>query len=136
MTLSIHLKIAIALTALTVTLIAPGAVFWLIESAIVGVFEVLEIVLDEIVEHLFHTSRHTTQVIVFYIMWCMFICAVYWSSHQLKRLYFNAKEEFPEWWFKVREQAAINWQSLPFGKKIKMISGCSIGAAFVAVLVL
>ncbi|MBU2571522.1 MAG: hypothetical protein KJ725_16125 [Gammaproteobacteria bacterium] len=136
MTLSTNIKIAIIMSALAAILIMPGTAFWLLESLVIGLFEVLELALDEIVEHLFHTSRHTTQVIVFYIMWGLFIGAAYWFYHYSKQLYFNIKAEFPDWLFKTREQATLNWKVLPFSKKIKMISGCSLGAAFVAVIVL
>ncbi len=136
MTLSTNIKIAIFMSALAAILIMPGTAFWLLESIVIGLFEVLELALDEIVEHLFHTSRHTTQVIVFYIMWGLFIGAAYWLYRYSKRLYSNVKAEFPDWWFHTREKASLNWQELPFSKKIKMISGCSLGAAFVAVIVL
>lgn len=136
MTLSTNIKIAIFMSVLAAILIMPGAAFWLLESIVIGLFEVLELALDEVVEHLFHTSRHTTQVIVFYIMWGLFIGTAYWLYRYSKRLYFNAKTEFPDWWFKTREQVTLNWQELPFSKKIKMISGCSLGAAFVAIIVL
>lgn len=124
------------MSTLAGVLIMPGTAFWLLESIIIGLFEVLELVLDEIVEHLFHTSRHTTQVIVFYIMWGLFIGAAYWLYGYSRRLLTEVKAAFPDWWFKTREQATLNWQEMPFSKKIKMISGCSLGAAFVAVIVL
>ena len=43
-------------------------------------FEVLEHSLDKLIEHLFHTDLHDTQIIVFYLMWVM-------AGYPLYRLY-------------------------------------------------
>ena len=135
MILSTQLKIALVLTMLAVTLAIPETIFGLVHSIAIGLFEILEGALDEIIEHLFHTSRHTTQVIVFYIMWGMFLFGLYRLFQYLKSLYIDVKSEFPYWFKQKYEQASTNWQAMPFGKKFKMITGCSLGAACFAVLV-
>lgn len=136
MIISTHLKLAILLISIALTVIMPDMAFALVESIVVGLFELLEFTLDEIIEHFFHTSRHTTQVIVFYIMSGMFVYGVYRLFFYLKKLYLNAKVLFPDWWLQQRVQVMAAWQTLTFGKKVKMISGCSLGVACFAVLVL
>ncbi|WP_031432880.1 hypothetical protein [Methylomarinum vadi] len=54
----------VAGTLLTGGLMQPDLLFEFLH----GAFELLEFSLDLLVEHLFHTGRHTTQIIVFYLM--------------------------------------------------------------------
>lgn len=54
----------IAGTLLAGGLILPDLLFELLR----GAFELFEFSLDLLVEHLFHTGRHTTQIVVFYVM--------------------------------------------------------------------
>lgn len=52
-------------------------------------FEVIEVLLDNVVEHLFHTGVHETQIIVFYILIVGGIAIVYGLSHVLANFYHN-----------------------------------------------
>lgn len=128
------IKISIVLAILAVTLVMPDTVYGLLETIVVGLFELLEGALDEIIEHLFHTSRHTTQIIVFYLMWAMFMYGAYRLLRYLKRLYTVVRAEFPDWWLQQCELASATWHNLPLNKKYKMISGCSLGAVCFAML--
>ncbi|MBS3951967.1 MAG: hypothetical protein KGZ88_03350 [Methylomicrobium sp.] len=136
MVISNHLKLAFVLVFGILTVMMPDVAFSLVESTIVGLFELLEFTLDEIIEHFFHTNRHTTQVIVFYIMMGLFIFIAYRTFVHSKRLYLVVRREFPDWWIQQKEQILVQWLSLSIGKKLKMISGCTLGVACVAVLVL
>jgi|688.fasta_scaffold893239_1 hypothetical protein len=85
-------------------------------------FEFFESSLDSIVEHLFHTSRRTTQIIVFYIMIGISSIAAYfivralpgWFHRIFKRLidYFNDK----------KMQAINSWHKQTLLIKIKFCS--------------
>jgi hypothetical protein len=136
MVISTHLKLAFVLAFGILTVMMPDVAFSLVESTLVGLFELLEFTLDEIIEHFFHTNRHTTQVIVFYIMMGLFIFIAYRVFIHSKRLYFVVKREFPDWWIQQKKRLLVHWLSLSIGKKLKMISGCTLGVACVAVLVL
>ncbi|MDO8844972.1 MAG: hypothetical protein Q7U98_19315 [Methylicorpusculum sp.] len=136
MVISTHLKLAFVLVFGILMVMMPDVAYSLVESTIVGLFELLEFTLDEIIEHFFHTSRHTTQIIVFYIMMGLFIFIAYRVLIYSKRLYFDLKREFPDWWIQQKERILVHWLSLSIGKKLKMISGCTLGVACVAVLVL
>ena len=117
MIISTKLKLAILLTLTVLTLSTPETAFWLLEKLIVGLFEVLEGLLDEIIEHLFQTSRHTTQMVVFYLMWGMFLFGAYRLIFYLKNLYTVVKIKFLHWWVQKNEYASIKWQKLPKRKK-------------------
>ncbi|MGR9116242.1 MAG: hypothetical protein ACU85E_10785 [Gammaproteobacteria bacterium] len=135
MIISTQMKVAFVLTLITATLSMPETAYWLLHSVVVGLFELLEGALDEIIEHLFDTDRHTTQIIVFYLMWVMFLFGSYRLFLHLKNLYASARSEFPDWFQQKRIQVTSNWQELSLAKKLKMISGCSLGAACIAMLV-
>lgn len=136
MVISTHLKLACVLVFAILTVMMPDVAYSLVESTIVGLFELLEFTLDEIIEHFFHTSRHTTQVIVFYIMMGLFILIAYRIFVHSKKLYFIIRHEFPDWRIQQKERVLEHWLSLSIGKKLKMISGCTLGVACVAALVL
>lgn len=129
MIISTQTKLIIAAIVTAFTFIMPETIIWLLHEIVVGLFELLEGALDEIIEHLFHTDRHTTQVIVFYLMWAMFIYGLYRLYRYLKNLYAVVKIEFPGWRSQKWEQISVGWNSLPIAQKFKMISGYSLGAA-------
>lgn len=94
-------------------------------------FEFFESSLDSIVEHLFHTSRKTTQIIVFYIMIGTSSIAAYfivralpgWCRRIYKRLtdYFNDK----------KMQATDFWYEQTLLLKIKLCSEIIAGISAV-----
>ena len=85
-------------------------------------FEFFESSLDSIVEHLFHTSRRATQIIVFYVMTGILIAVIFlllravpgWYRRICKRLidYFNDK----------KMQAINSWHKQTLLIKIKFCS--------------
>lgn len=103
--------------------LAPDAVIWLLHHLVVGIFEILEAILDEIVEHFFHTDRHTTQIIVFYIMFGMFSYLAYKSVRLCQHKLTELKTHYPIW----REQLKAHWQQQSIPKKLRVV--CSIVGA-------
>lgn len=51
-------------TALALGFAFPDPMIQLLE----GTFELVEFLLDQLIEHWFHTDRHTTQLVVFYLL--------------------------------------------------------------------
>ncbi len=101
-------------------ILAPDAVIWLMHHLIVGIFEILEAILDEIVEHFFHTDRHTTQIIVFYIMFGMFAYLAYKAVRLCQHKFTELKTLYPFW----SEQIKSYWQQQSIPKKLRVV--CSI----------
>ena len=122
-----RLKIFSTLTIAATLLFAPDVLLDLTSSVIVGLFESLEYFLDKIVEHLFNTSRHTTQIIVFYLMWMLLIFLIYKSVRAAKQQLDLIKNRLPLWWrFHVNE-IKTRWYIQPLQKKIRVIFGCCLG---------
>lgn len=121
-----------------IVIMTPDFAVWLIHSLfelLHALFELVEGALDEIVEHLFHTDRHTTQIIVFYLMWTMILYPAYRIFRYCKKRLVELKETLPCWCQDKKEQAKTHWQQQPLIKKFKFISGCFLGALGLSFLV-
>ena len=54
-------------------------------------FEIVEVALDHLIEHLFHTELHQTQVIVFYILFTIGLYCAYRLWRVGKKCYYRLK---------------------------------------------
>lgn len=88
-------------------------------------FEVIEISLDHLVEHLFETDLHQTQVIVFYIIVFVALSGCYWLWHAVPRLFRYLKESLLAAWEREKIAISLEWQELPLINKIKLIAICA-----------
>ena len=84
-------------------------------------FEWVESTLDKIVEHLFHTELHQTQIIVFYLMVGIVVFPLYYLWRMLLRLFFRLKETLLAAWTLYKTRATLYWQDLSLIDKIKLI---------------
>lgn len=87
MALNIHQKIIIAAVAAIFILFMYDVLFHLLLGFLHILFEAAEWVLDHLIEHLFDTGTHETQVIVFYILITIIGGSVYRLYRQLPRWY-------------------------------------------------
>ena len=86
------------------------------------IFEWVESTLDKLIEHLFHTELHETQIIVFYLIVCILLLPLYYLWRMLKRLFFWLKESVPATWALYKTQAIFYWEDLSLFGKIKWIA--------------
>ena len=94
-------------------------------------FEWIESTLDKLVEHLFHTELHQTQIIVFYLLVVITVFPLYYLSRMLLRLFFRLKETLLSAWTLYKTRAALYWQDLSLIDKIKLIV-ITVGAIYLA----
>lgn len=88
-------------------------------------FEWIESTLDKLVEHLFHTELHETQIIVFYLMVSIAVFPFYYLWRMLQRLFFRSKETLLAGhaaWTLYKTRATFYWQELSLIGKIKLIA--------------
>jgi hypothetical protein len=85
-------------------------------------FEFIEEILDKSVEHIFHTDRHQTQVIVFYLMLSIVFGGIYYLWRVLPPLCRQSKEKLLAAWFWHKTRAFCYWQQLSLINKIKIVS--------------
>lgn len=127
------------LTTIAIVIMSPDTAIWLIHNIVTllhTLFELFESMLDEIIEQLFHTDRHTTQVIVFYLMWAMILYPVYRLSIYWKKRIAELKQTISYWWTDKKNQAKTQWQQQLLVNKFKYVCGCFLGVVGFSYLLL
>lgn len=128
------------LAAVLIVLVAPDLVFgtlfellhFLVEVLLHGLhlaFEFIEINLDHLIEHLFHTDLHQTQVIVFYILLSFGLYGLYRLLRVLPSFCRRCKRNLFACWLRRKESLQFYWQEQSLFDKFKLII---IGIAVIA----
>jgi len=84
------------------------------------IFEFIEVTLDHLVEHIFDTDVHQTQVIVFYLMLSIVAWGLYYLWSLLPRFYHQSKENLLAFWLRQKTFVSVYWHDLPLVNKIKL----------------
>ncbi len=118
MTLSINRKVVfgLILTVIVIIILMFDTVFGLFLELIHVSFEFVEEMLDILIEHIFHTDLHDTQVIVFYLMWAIAgypLYRLYKLLRTMPRRYREFKENFVSAWLQLKKGISAYWQYLP-----------------------
>jgi hypothetical protein len=88
-------------------------------------FEWIETGLDTVVEHIFHTELHQTQIIVYYLLVVIAAYPLYYLWRMLQRLFFRLKKTLHAAlaaWMLYKTRATLYWLELPLIDKIKLIA--------------
>ena len=92
-------------------------------------FEYLELSLDHAVEHLFHTERHATQIIVFYVLVSFALIILYFLGRKVPVVWSRLSKRLLLFWSRKKSSCLYFWQQQSLVDKIKMIG---ISAAAIA----
>ena len=84
------------------------------------IFEFIEVTLDRLVEHIFETDVHQTQVIVFYLMLSIAFGGLYYLWRLLPRYYHQSKENLLDVWLEQKTLSSLYWRDLSLINKIKL----------------
>ena len=91
-------------------------------------FESVETMLDIVIEHLFHTGLHDTQIIVYYVIVSVLAYPLYRLVRVLLRYLFRILTAIPikyadykNQWLLLRQDISYYWQKLPFISKLKWV---------------
>ena len=132
------LQYGLALIGLVVIMTMPDVIMGLLFELVHFFFELLFIIfewvestLDKVIEHLFHTELHETQIIVFYLMVGIVLLPLYYLWRMLMRLFFRLKETLPATWALYKIRVTLFWQDLSLTGKIKLIA-ITIGTIYLA----
>ncbi len=128
-------RMSLALIALGLVITMPDMIGHALIWIVIHIYEMLEFILDEAVHHFFETSRHTTQVIVFYLMIGLLLCVCYVLVRRLLVLYRHASAVYPQWRNVQKEKIAEFWASLSWIKKIQVLFGSALSTAFLSLWV-
>jgi hypothetical protein len=85
-------------------------------------FEGVELILDEVIEHTFHTDLQQTQLIVFYIMLLIGLGLSYGLLKLLIRLYRKCKNILASLWLEEKTLISLYWLKLSLINKVKLIA--------------
>lgn len=120
--------------AIFLVVVMPVETFHLLAWGVIHVYELLEFILDEMIHHVFETSRHTTQLIVFYLMLGAFLYGLYRLARLLR--FFNSKviAGISGWCAACEEKAPLVWTLWLLDKRIRMLCGFTFGGACLALL--
>jgi hypothetical protein len=132
------IKWLLLLISTAILIITPDLAVWLVHALfelLHVLFELLEGMLDEVVEHVFHTDRHTTQIIVFYLILAMALYLAYRLYRYCKRRVIELKEAIPCWCKDKKEHIESNWQQQSIIKKCQFIISCFLGTVGISYLV-
>jgi hypothetical protein len=132
MILSINRKVAFSLilTAIIAVIALSDSAFHLLLELMHISFELFEQALDLIVEHTFHTDRHETQIIVFYIMLsmaCYGLYKLYKLLRTLPRRCRECGESLAAGWLLLKQAISAYWQDLPPTGKARWLMGFTAG---------
>ena len=119
------------LVAVITVIVAPGMVFSSLFELLHFLFELflhilhltfefIESNLDHLIEHLFDTDLHQTQIIVFYIIVSFVVYGLYRLWRALPPFCRRCKENLLASWSRKKESLAIYWQEQSWLDKCKL----------------
>lgn len=115
LTIKQKLTLGMLITGLTV----PDLLFELLH----GTFELVEFSLDQLVEHLFHTDRHTTQIIVFYLLLSMVPFFIFQLSRRLPDWCSACRDNAINTFYYLESKFLDYWTCISFLRKISISLG-------------
>lgn len=86
------------------------------------IFEVVEISLDNVVEHFFETELHETQMIVFYILLVAGSVLIFFIYKVLVLFWRSVSRGVQDDWFSFKAAITTDWQAMSTTKRIIWIS--------------
>ena len=85
-------------------------------------FEWLELTLDHIIEHIFHTDRQQSQIIVFYLLWLIALYGLYRICRALPGIYNRLKEQLFATLLEGKSYLIDYWRDQSLTQKIKWLA--------------
>jgi len=113
-----NLKIIFISIALSIVLLIPDVVFGFVYQVLHGLFEVLEEVFDVLIEHLFDTGTHETQIIVFYLL----VALIVYGLYRLWHLSLHWFDTFKTAWARQKSNALLYWQESSLLRKTEIVA--------------
>ncbi len=86
------------------------------------IFEIIELWLDRLIEHLFHTEKRQTELIVFYILLTVGGFLIYLAWKVLVELAKEVRHHFSNEWAELKTAVISDWDAMSMANKIILIS--------------
>jgi len=98
-------------------------------------FEWFELALEELIEHIFHTSRQQSQIIVFYLLWLIALFGLYMLWRSLPGFYSRFKEQLFTASSQYKSYLTSYWRERSSIQKIKWVTSFSVSISCLAFFV-
>jgi hypothetical protein len=85
-------------------------------------FEWVELALEELIEHIFHTNRQQSQLIVFYLLWLIALYGLYWLWQALPGFYSRLKKHLLVTCLYYKSYVTRFWSEQTSIQKIKWVT--------------
>lgn len=92
-------------------------------------FEWFEFALEQVIEHVFHTTRQQSQVIVFYLLWFMALSVLYHLWRALPGLYSRFKTQLFTTCLRCKPYISSYWSELSAIQKTKWLASFSVSVS-------
>lgn len=89
-------------------------------------FEWFEFTLELIIEHVFHTNRQQSQIIVFYLLWCFLLFGFYLLWRALPEYFNRFKEQLLAKWFQYKTSINGYWRAQSLIQRVKWITSLTL----------
>jgi hypothetical protein len=89
-------------------------------------FEWFELALEELIEHIFHTNRQQSQIIVFYLLWLIALYGFYLLWRALPGFYNRLKEQLLAVSSQNKSHIISYWRDQTSIQKIKWVTSFTI----------
>lgn len=94
-------------------------------------FEWFELGIEHLIEHLFHTEHHASQIATFYILLLIGGLIIRWLWRALPVMYKRCKASLLEMWVRRKTEFELYWLMLTLPYKFLLIA-TAIGVAYLA----
>lgn len=94
-------------------------------------FEWFEFGIEHSVQHLFHLSRHGSQIVTFYILMAIAGGLAYWFWKALPVGLQKTRQTLISAWERRKSKLSVYWLSLTVGNKVRLCS-TALGIAYLA----
>jgi hypothetical protein len=93
-------------------------------------FEWFEFALEHLIEHIFHTTRQQSQIIVFYLLWLIALTLLYCLWRALPGLYTRLKTRFLAAKLQCKSCLSNYWKELSSIQKTKWLASFTMSVSF------
>ena len=114
-------KKLVSLLVLIYCVFAPEQVLHYLLVVTHTVYESIAFMLEEILGHVFHLRKYHSQLIVFYLFWCVGLCGLYWLWRRLPVMLKRVKSHLLKQFLQVKIQVLEHWRCMQLNQKIKLI---------------
>ena len=95
-------------------------------------FEWFELALEELIEHIFHTNRQQSQIIVFYLLWLIALFGLYLLWRALPGFYNRSKEQLLAFSAHCNSQITSYWYEQSSSQRIKWVTSLALSLSCLA----